>query len=64
MTNSNKILMTSLLLLTACATPTDRQKQSDCGPDFVRVLNEETGKYDCVSKLEWERVLETFEENW
>jgi hypothetical protein len=62
MPSLKKILMISLLLLTACATSTDPQDKTDCGVDFVRILNEDTGRYDCVSQLEWERILDDIDE--
>ncbi len=63
MPSSIKLLMaSSLVLLAACATQTDQQNQSDCGPDFVRILNEETGRYDCVSQLEMEQIIDELDE--
>jgi len=65
MPKSNKILLISLMLLTACAAPNSTEMQSVCSPDHVKVLNRKTGKYDCVSKLEWENLYSTYdEENW
>jgi hypothetical protein len=65
MPKSQKILMICLLLLTACATSNNTEKQSVCSSDHVKVLNRKTDKYDCVSKLEWENLYGTYdEENW
>ena len=65
MPKSNKILLISLMLLTACAALNDTVKQPGCSSDFVMVHNRKTGKYDCVSKVEWEHIYSTYdEENW
>lgn len=56
-------LITSLLLLTACATETgDRKKQSGCKVDEIVILNEDTGMYDCVKEEEYEKILDELDE--
>ena len=58
MRNLIKILLTSLLLLTACATENDaRKKELGCKMDEIVILNEDTGQYDCVSGDEYEKIL-------
>jgi len=65
MRTSINLLILVLLLLTACATSNETDKQSDCSSDHVMVMNKKTGKYDCVSKQEWEHIYKFFdEENW
>ena len=63
--DSAKFLMISLLLLAGCATSDEPQSQVGCPPDTIEILDEDTGRYDCVTQLEWEQILRVLEEdNW
>jgi len=61
MKNFMKILVVSLLL-TACAGQDGAQKESFCKDGFVKIENDQTGQYGCVSQLEWEKIYGDFED--
>ena len=54
--------MISLLLLAGCVASTGLHDQSDCPPDSTRVMDEDTGMYDCADEEDFEEIRRALEE--
>jgi major membrane immunogen (membrane-anchored lipoprotein) len=62
---SGSSIVICLLLLTGCAASTVPSSQSGCPDGTIRIENEDTGNYDCVSQLEYEQIIRDLdEERW
>ena len=48
--------------LAACAAGTDAQKKGNCPPESIVILNEDTGRYDCIDEAEYEKILDELDE--
>ena len=49
--------MISALLLTSCVTPTGPPDYSGCPPETIKIQDEDTGMYDCVTREELDEEL-------
>ena len=63
LSNSIKVLIIGLLLLSGCTTSTGPPGLSDdCPPGYMKIQDEDSGKYDCASEKEYEEMSDVFEE--
>jgi PBP1b-binding outer membrane lipoprotein LpoB len=49
------------IMLAGCATATGKV-DSDCKAHEITILNEDTGRYDCVDEAEYEKILDELDE--
>ena len=58
MLSNNLGILLASLLLSACYTGGGKKDNSDCEPGYVRVTDEETKTYTCISESEYEEIMD------